>query len=292
MPDDLDLHVLDRRHEPDPAFRAALRSRVLDVLTTTDHYDTQGEITMLVEEDRTEEARGPGDTGSRRSGRSRRPLLWGAAAAAVALVAGAVVLQDDGDAPLDLADATPVYEDGFDAAGTWPKQPVPGVEITTGGGQQVLSMGRGTVQIVRAPGFEPFRDMVVALDVVSVGQGATVGVQCRKNPVNGEGNFYSFRLGPRGAELAFNGGGRTELLASEPSAALPAGPFTMSIGCVDRDGDADLVMLLDGTEVLSFVHEDTPLTGGVAAIEVLAEGDTEVEVVLDRIAASRIGAAE
>jgi len=282
---DLDLQVLHRAHETDPAFRAALRARVVEVLTTHTGA-SEGEITMLVEDRETE---APPQRGG-----PRRAVLWGAAAAVVALVAGTIVVAgvgDDGEGEVDLADATPVFDDGFDEAGGWPTNPQPGFEVTTGGGRQVIELGPGGLQIIQAPAvaFGPaFADMVVAADVISVSDGSGVGVHCRKDPVNGEGSFYAFRLGPDGAQIVTNKGMATKALVADPEIAVPSGAFSMAIRCVDGDdGTVDIRAFVDGAEVLATTDDQGEVVEeGVAAVEVMA-GPDGAEVTLDRLVVSR-----
>lgn len=289
MPDDrdrdLDLQGLHREHEPDAAFRAGLRARVIEELTTpTAGGNEEREITMLVEDERTAVE----DEVLRRRSRRRRPLVWGGAAAAVALVVAAVAVggRGGGDDEVDLADATAVYDDGYDAPGAWPKNPQPGFEVVTGGGQQIIRLGAGGLQILRAPDFGPARaDMVVTVDVLSVSDGTTFGVACRKDPLNGEGSYYGFRLGPNGGELVVNKGGPIEVLATAPDVALPSSPFSMAISCIERDGAADIRAFVDGEEVVSVLDDDDPVPQGVAAVEVIA-GPDGAEVTLDRLVAS------
>ena len=286
MTDDLDLHALDRPYRADPDFRAELRARIVDglgqsapAITTAPAVDEE-ELIMLVEEDTR--------TTTLRSRRRRPPFRWVAAAAAVVVLATAVVVsRGDGEGDgedVALGGATPVYDDGFDEPGGWYEEPVPGISVETGGGQQVWRVSAPRLYTVLRPfGMrEKLVDMEVTAEVVSVSPGATLGLLCRKGLLAPEDPFYAFRLGPDGASIAANLDDGSQAFASDPAVEVPSGPFTMSVRCVDEDGVARLALSIDGRQVLTATH-DRPLTAGVGAIDVAGSADADdSEIVLDR----------
>jgi hypothetical protein len=225
----------------------------------------------------------------------RNPRFWFRTAAAVVLVAGVVaaIATVRRDEPgISAGSRETVFEDGFDddSAG-WTTGSSPGVVITTGGGEQVWTLKSAGLREILRPFTmtEDISDMEVTADVISMDPGATVGVLCRKGQIAAEDGSYAFRLGGSGASIV--GPEQTAPLAADPTVAVPSGPFSLTGRCVDEDGVAQLEMLIDGEVVLT-AHSESPLDGGVAGLEGIADPDVapdaDPQIVLDRLVATQI----
>jgi len=290
MTDGLDLRPLDREHEPDPAFQAALRARIVQTLTQSHPSavdptapGTEPTVLLLDEEPTTT------TTGPTRRRRRRPALIWGAAAAAVvAIVAAVALLGAGGDDDVDVAGPPPaLFDDGFDDdSGGWLEGFDTGVRVTTGGGAQVWEIPAAGQTAVQRPAAlrDPLGDVEVAVRVASISDGSSIAVLCRKGGSTAEDPAYAFRIGPRGASIEAPGTGRGTL-AEDPAVSVPRGPFTLRGSCVDVGGEARLELSLDGVVALSAI-DPQPLAPGRAGIEVQS-GDPGAEVVLDRFLVDR-----
>ena len=98
MSDDLDLAGIDQRHEPDPAFRAALQRRVAAIVDGREpsgrSTDTRGSATV-------ELAPASDPSASPRRGRAAWTIVAAASAAAVVAVVVVVISRSDPTAPAD-----------------------------------------------------------------------------------------------------------------------------------------------------------------------------------------------
>jgi len=271
MPDDLDLRAVHRRHEPDPAFRSALRLRVEETLAgrpgalgSTD-VDHQEDLIML--------------TDTRTEATAVKPpkgkwLLGVAAAAAIVAVVAAAVARSDGDddGSRIAADADVVFQDDFDDdAGRWPSD----VDVTLEGGQQVwaVSTAGQLVHLRPLASDEPRVDMEVTAEVAAVDPDSTIGVHCRKGPAYND-YYHYFRVGPAGAVIGVLpavGSTPAQVLATAPDLRAPSTPFTLGARCIDVGGVTQLTLLLDGEAVLDATY-DTPLPAGFGGLEVQAGG--------------------
>ena len=284
MNDDLHLRPLHRHHEPDPAFRRALRAHVLEVLQPSTQSpasggpNDEGEIIMLVE-DRRQSSEAP---------RRRRPFLLAAAAAAVVLVIGAavVIIAGDGDdeATVAVGRGATVFDDRFDdGSGAW--QPDP--EVTIEDGRQVWRVTSPGQKVYLRPEAltERLVNMEVTAEVATLDEASSVGVYCRKGAV-AEDFYYYFRLGPGGASIGVLPevrGTPGETLNAAPDVFAPEAPFSLTARCVDVEGVSHLTLLLDGEPVLEATY-DRPIPPGFGALEVQAgaPGSPPSEVAWDR----------
>ncbi len=280
MPDDLDLRDVHTRHEPDPAFRLALRRQVQAIVagasdkpTTTS--DPSEEDVIMLTDTRTEV---PGTAPPK-----RRWLIPAAAAAVmVAVVAGVALTAGDeeGDGESTTANSSVVFHDDFsDADGGW-ETLLDGMRVEEG--HQVWTLSPGRSQFLR-PGLDQQRlaDTEVTAWVAATDPDSTLGVYCRKGVTN-QDFYYFFRVAPQGAVIGVlpqQSGAPAQQLAEAPDLARPSGPFEITVRCVDEAGVAQLTMLIDGDVVLEATH-DEPLPAGYGALEVQAGGpgsaDSEV----------------
>ena len=265
---ELDLRGLHGRHEPDPAFRLALREQVATVVrdgtsTTDDDRSDHREEPLMLTDTRTADPALP----PRRS----RTVRVAAAAAFVVVAIGAGLLArsaDDGN-PIASGDDV-VFEDAFDdEAGRWQTER----EIRIEDGDQVWELAAGQRLHLRPlANEERLLDMETTAEVAAVDTDSTVGVHCRKGAQN-EDAYYFFRLAPTGASigvLPLDQSAAGEVLATN-DVVRPTAPFTLTARCVDVAGQARLSLLLDGDVVLEATH-DEPLGPGFGALEVQAGG--------------------
>ena len=286
MPE-LDLRGLHARHEPDPAFRRALRAQVAAVARqhpeTDDDQADQREEPVMLTETRTEAPEQP----PRRS----RTVLVAAAATLVVVAVGAALLSrssDDGSSIASGADV--VFEDSFDDdAGRWQTEP----EIRLVGGRQLWELGAGQRLHLRPLAAEErLTDMETTAQVASTDPDSTLGVHCRKGAQN-EDAYYFFRLAPTGASigvLPLDTAAAGEVLATDADLRRPATPFTITARCVDVGGRAELTLLVDDEVVLEATH-DEPLGPGFGALEVQAggPGSAPSQVAWEGFAVSSVG---
>ena len=287
------LGLLPEAPDPDQAFEDRVRRLVAAELHTADRYAVRSDLdepktTEVLELDTT--------TISATRHLDRNPRFWLRTAAVVVLVVGllaavAVARRDEPD--VRSGTTATVFEDGFDDDSQgWTTGSSPGVTVATGGGQQVWTLKSAGIREILRPFTmqDDLRDMEVTADVVSIDRGATLAVLCRKGQVAAEDGSYAFRLGGAGASIV--GPEQTAPLGSDPSVAVPAGPFSLTGRCVDVGGVTRLEMLIDGEVVLT-AESDEPLRPGVAGIEAIADGDLapsdDPEIVLDRLVAERVG---
>jgi hypothetical protein len=288
---ELDLRDLHGRHEPDPAFRRALRERVVTVgrqhpSTTEANTDPREEPVMLTDT-RTD---GPDDPRAHQRGRRRSLFAAAAALVAIAGIAAALLDRSSDDDRSPIASGTDVvFEDDFDdETGRW--QTEEGIRIE--GGQQVWQLGAGQRLHLRPLAAEQrLLDMETTAEVSAVDMDSTVGVHCRKGAQN-EDAYYFFRLGPTAASigvLPLDQSAAGEVLATEDLPRPPA-PFTLTARCVDVSGRAELSLLVDGDVVLEVTH-DEPLGPGFGAIEVQAgaPGEDPSQIRWEGFAVSSIG---
>ena len=293
MTDDLDLRDLHGRHEPDPAFRLALRGRVEAVVTGrparlggTD-VDEREDLIMLTDTRTEPEA-------ATRS-RGRGWFIAVAAAAAVVAIAAAVVARsgdgDEDDGATITADADVLLEDTFDDdSGNWRTDP----DVSLEGGQQVwaISVAGQLVHLRPLAAVDPIVDMEVTAEVASVDRASTIGVHCRKGPSNND-YYHYLRVGPAGAVIGVlpaEGSTPAKVLATDPDVVRPSGPFTLAARCIDVGGVTQLTLLLDGDPVLEATY-DTPLPAGFGGLEVQAgpRGSAPSEVRWERFTFAAIG---
>ena len=292
MTDDLDLRALHGRHEPDPAFRAALRQSVEEVVagrparvggTDLD----EGEDLIMLTDTRTEPQEAT-------PSRGRRWFIAVAAAAAVVAIAAAVVARSgdgDEDGATITADADVLLEDTFDDdGGNWRSDP----DVSIEDGQQVwaISVAGQLVHLRPLAADDPIVDMEVTAEVAAADPASTIGVHCRKGPSNND-YYHYLRVGPAGAiigVLPAEGSTPAQVLATDPDVVRPTGPFTMAARCVDVGGVTQLTLLLDGDPVLDATY-DAPLPPGFGGLEVQAgpRGSAPSEVRWERFTFAAIG---
>jgi hypothetical protein len=285
MPDDLDLRDLDRRYEPDPAFRDALRRRVQQVVdvgasttTPTTTVPPEEDVIMLTDT-RTE---------APESSPKRRWLLPAVAAAVgVAIVAGIALAggSDDGDEQPSASSAV-VFEDDFsDETAPW-ESLLDGMRIEDGEMIWNITPAGQTEFLKPEPTETRLQDSEMTATVVSADPDSTVGLYCRKGIANQDA-YYFFRLAPQGALIGVlppETDTPALTLAEDPAFVRPDGPFELTARCVDEGGVAQLTMLVDGAVVLEGTHDD-PLRDGYGALEVTAgaTGSVESEVRWDDV---------
>jgi len=282
------LGALPDQVRPDDAFDARLRARLAAELAADPGSATDTAMvgtppdTELMELETMTKVPGP------RARTSGRWLLVAAAAAIVGILAAVTVIDSDDTSDVELGSARTVFDDGFDDDSSgWITEQTTGITVETGGGRQTWRLSAAGASDVQRPLKlrEQVLDMEVAAEVDSISPGATLGVLCRKGLSAPSDSFYSFRLGAAGASIfALGGDAGDRELASDPSVAVPDGPFEVVVRCVDDGGSARLQMAIDGDEVLT-ATDDAPLPAGVGAIEVRNGTDPSVdgEIVLDRL---------
>jgi hypothetical protein len=288
------LGVLPDQVRPDDAVEARLRARLMAELaaapgSTTDPATMGAPLaTDVMELDTmTKVPAPPAHTAG-------RWLLIAAAVAIVAILAAVAVTDRDEASDVAMGSARTVFDDGFDDDSSgWITEQTTGITVETGGGRQTWRLTAAGASDVQRPLTlrEQVLDTEVVAEVDSISPGATLGVLCRKGLSAPSDSFYSFRLGPAGASIfALGGDAGDRMLASDPSVAVPEGPFEVVVRCVDDDGVAQLQMAIDGEDVLT-ATDDVPLPAGVGAIEVQNGTDPSVdgEIVLDRLVVREIG---
>ncbi len=287
MLDDLDLRDVHTRHEPDAAFRLALRRQVQaivgvrDAAVRTDTTEPSEEELIMLTDTRTE-VPGP-------SPRTRRWFLPAVAAVLAALIAGvALTAGDDGEGETPTASSSVVFHDDFsDAGGDW-ETLFDSMRVEDG--HQVWTVSPpGQIDFLRPAVTESrLTDMEVTAAVASVDPDSTVGVYCRKG-VSNQDFYYFFRSAPQGVSVGVVPPGSTApvQMLGEADVARPDGPFELTARCVDEDGVAQLTMLIDGDVVLEATH-DEPLPEGFGALEVQAgpRGSAPSEVRWDEFTVS------
>jgi hypothetical protein len=270
MPDDLDLRDLDRRYEPDPAFRDALRRRVQQLVDASNASTSTPTTTVPPEEDvlmltdsRTE---------APESSPKRRWLLPAAAAVVLAVIVGVAVVSggDDGDEQPSASSAVVFQDDFSDESAPW-ESLLDGMRIE--GGEMIWNITpAGQTEFLKPQTTEArLQDSEVTATVVSADADSTVGLYCRKG-IGNQDAYYFFRLAPQGAVIGVlppEADSPAVTLAEDPAYVRPDGPFELTARCVDEGGAAQLTMLVDGAVVLEGTHDD-PLRDGFGALEVTA----------------------
>ncbi|MBA3802891.1 MAG: hypothetical protein H0X22_08300 [Acidimicrobiia bacterium] len=114
------------------------------------------------------------------------------------------------------------------------------------------------------------RDVVVRAEATILAGGGVIGVFCRETPdTDAEWQWYEFVARDgfaaiRHADLE----GNLDVLAETDDVSLPDGePLVIEAACVDdADGDAQLSLTLNGTDVLQ-ATDDEPLGNGVPGLQ-------------------------